>query len=796
MSKDTTELKFDARGRAREESIVICDHVRFTVLTERLLRIEYDPAGKFEDRPTQTVLCRDFPTPEFHVVRRGEGVEISTPSFHLVYDGGGLAAEHLYIDAKNNYTNYGARWRFGERTYGDPPRHNNLLGTARTLDKLDGGCELGFGLIGRSGHSFFDDTASLALDGRGRPAERAPGTLDYYYLCCQHDYFGTLRDFYRLSGAPPMIPRYTLGNWWSRYHRYSDEGYSALMDKFERQDIPFSVAVLDMDWHLTKIPEKYGRGWTGFTWNRSLFPDPEDFLRRLHDRGMHTVLNLHPADGVQGYEDAYREMAEDTGVDPDSDEPVNFDFTDETFINAYFRRLIRPEEERGVDFWWIDWQQGKTCRMPGLDPMWALNHYHYLDNGRDGKRGMILSRYTGLGSQRYPAGFSGDTISTWKSLEFQPYFTATAVNAGYPWWSHDIGGFKTGVRDSELFLRWLQFGVFSVFMRLHSSNSPFTSKDPDSFEPSVRPVIADWLRLRYRLIPYIYTAVSGAARELCPPIYPVYYRYPEASAAYSVPNEYFLGSELLVCPITSPADPDTGYGSVCAWIPDGIWTDIFTGHPYRGGRRLILNRPREQMPVLAKPGGIVPLAAGGRGNSTANPDELEIMVFPGASNSYELYEDAGEGDGYRRGEYAVTHCRLEWGDTPVFTAEVTGDLSVLPTERGITVSFRGFESFTPVSELPFTSSFDPATRTLTVCFGRLPAGTPIRIELSGARADAHADIPARVFEFLNYARLPVELKTQLYGLYRHDYSDGELAASIAAADPPKAVRDILFELSF
>ena len=105
-----------------------------------------------------------------------------------------------------------------------------------------------------------------------------------------------------------MIPRYTLGNWWSRYHRYSDEGYSALMDKFERQDIPFSVAVLDMDWHLTKIPEKYGRGWTGFTWNRSLFPDPEDFLRRLHDRGMHTVLNLHPADGVQGYEDAYRGM--------------------------------------------------------------------------------------------------------------------------------------------------------------------------------------------------------------------------------------------------------------------------------------------------------------------------------------------------------------------------------------------------------------------------------------------------------------------------------------------------------
>ena len=159
-----------------------------------------------------------------------------------------------------------------------------------------------------------------------------------------------------------MVPRYALGNWWSRYYEYSEQSYMELMNRFEEERVPFTVAVIDMDWHIVHVDEKYGSGWTGYTWNKELFPDPERFLSWLHARGMKTTLNVHPADGVQGYEDAYPEMAKRMGVDAKHEEPVNFDISSPEFLDAYFDVLHHPLEKQGVDFWWIDWQQGKTAR--------------------------------------------------------------------------------------------------------------------------------------------------------------------------------------------------------------------------------------------------------------------------------------------------------------------------------------------------------------------------------------------------------------------------------------------------
>ena len=128
--------------------------------------------------------------------------------------------------------------------------------------------------------------------------------------------------------------------------------------------------------------------------------------------------------------------------------------------------------------WWIDWQQGSESRFPGVDPLWLLNHYHFLRSARKEKRPFIFSRYAGPGSHRYPAGFSGDSVTSWNSLRFQPYFTATAANIGYGWWSHDIGGHCAGKKDPELMMRWVQLGVFSPIMRLHSTSNLFNGKEP------------------------------------------------------------------------------------------------------------------------------------------------------------------------------------------------------------------------------------------------------------------------------------------------------------------------------
>ena len=743
---------FTLDGTCRPEACVRGDVYRFTVLTGHILRLEYDPEGIFEDRPSQTVVCRNLPVPEFSVRDDGKKLEIDTKNYHLIYYYSyekKFNANNLIIDAKNNLTNYGARWHFG-----DPPRHNNLFGTARTLDKAEGSVPLSHGLMDRGGRSFFDDSETALFEPDGTFASRRPGTLDVYYVCCHDEYTETLKEFYTLAGPPPMLPRYALGNWWSRWYPYTEESYLSLFDRFQKEDYPFSMAVLDMDWHVTEVDPKYGKGWTGFTWDKTKFPDPKAFAEALHGKGAHLSLNLHPADGVQGCENAYETMANAMGIDPASDQPVVFDMTNPTFTKAYFEHLMHPLEKDGVDHWWIDWQQGRKCAVPGLDPLWLLNHHHYVDNCRDGKRGLILSRYCGLGGHRYPAGFSGDTVVSWKSLSFQAYFTATAANVGFCFWSHDIGGFMFGVRDPELFVRWLQLGVLSPFNRLHSHKNEFASKEPWNYHPNYTAAIGTWLRLRHRLIPYLYSETYRQHKDLIPVIRPMYYDYPKDNRAYSQRNQYLFGSQLMVCPITAPADPITGMGSVKAWIPEGVWTDFFTGKTYKGRRVTVLNRPIESCPVLAKAGAIVPTALYPKGdNGTENPAEAEILVFPGADGTYTLFEDDGISNGYREGKACLTTFTYKESQG-LFTVRTEGDLSCIPASRVYRITFRGFAPLNVCGGQEV--SYDRATRSTTVTVRSLNAD----LTLSPAQAEEESAVE-QARNFLRFAKVDITAKQKM-----------------------------------
>ena len=164
-----------------------------------------------------------------------------------------------------------------------------------------------------------------------------------------HDYDEALRAFYAVSGRPPVLPRWALGNWWSRYHRYSADTYLELLDRFERRAACRSRSPCST-WTgtgSTRVPERYGSGWTGYSWERELFPDPEAFLAELHRRGMRVTLNVHPADGVRAFEDAYPAMAEALGRDPGGEEPIAFDITDRAFLEAYFERAPPPARGAG-----------------------------------------------------------------------------------------------------------------------------------------------------------------------------------------------------------------------------------------------------------------------------------------------------------------------------------------------------------------------------------------------------------------------------------------------------------------
>lgn len=770
---------------APEASIVRGERWRVTMLTPRLIRLEWSPSGRFDDRATQVVLHRDFPTHEFHVSRTGEGVHIANEHLQLDYDGRPFSPGGLRV-AVNGITAYHAVWRYGQpekaQHFGVP---TNLGGTARTLDEADGAVPLEPGLVSAMGYAILDDTASLAFDDDGWLTQREDGAIDLYVFAHGHDFVAALRDFYALSGPQPLLPRFALGNWWSRYHRYTDAEYRELMEQFDAHGIPFSVAVVDMDWHLTEIDPAIGSGWTGYTWNRDCFPDPAAFLAWLHDRGMKVSLNVHPADGVRRHEEAYERVAEAVGIDPASGRPVAFDLTDERFRDAYFRLLHHPLEDEGVDFWWVDWQQGPYSRVPGLDPLWLLNHLHFLDSARRGARPLTFSRYAGPGSHRYPVGFSGDSVISWDSLAFQPYFTATAANIGYGWWSHDIGGHMFGVKDDELATRWVQLGCFSPVNRLHSTLNPFNSKEPWRFNPVAERVQTEFLRMRHRLVPYLYTMNERAHREGRPIVEPLYWHGVDLELL-RCPTSYRFGSELHVAPITTPAVAGTNLGSVVTRLGPGAWVDVLTGCVYDGGRTVTMHRDLAGYPVLARAGGIVPLT-GTDDLRVDNPAALEIRVHAGASGELTLYED----DDAAHPRAVRTRLAFDW-DAATFTVHpADGDLDVVPAVRRLTVVLVGAAE-TTAGDLP--SRYDPQTASLTVEVGEVATATGATVRFDGPLVLSDNDVPGRVTRMLDAFEVPFRTKDLVVQAVGAHDTPATRARAVLELDVEQPVKDAVLEL--
>jgi len=690
-------FKINCSPVSKKDSIITVGDTRFTVLTPCLVRIEVSNGGHFCDEPTQAVWFRDFDNPKFTQNVIKTRAVIKTELVEFCYD----TAKHkmLYINLADSrhITDFNS---------------GNLKGTCRTLDVSYGKEKLDDGIVSRNGVAMLNDGKSLVIGEDGLPKPREYKQTDDYFFAYGNDYINAVRDYFKLTGFAPLIPRFALGNWWSRYKAYTQEEYLTLMQRFINSKIPITVATVDMDWHWVDVKKRFGKeaaknshcytvkekffdittdgGWTGYSWNTELFPNPQEFLKNLHDNGFKVTLNLHPATGIRFFEDCYNDFAKFMGDDPKEKKQYQFDITDKKFIEAYFSIVHKPLQDMGVDFWWIDWQQGNKTNIPGLDPLWALNHYHSLDIARDGKRRpLTLSRFAGAGSHRYPLGFSGDTFQNWKVLDFQPYFTSTATNIGYTWWSHDIGGHYKGKKDDELYLRWVQLGVFSPIMRLHSVSNEFMGKEPWKYSKSVETVVSDFMRLRHRMLPYLYTMnyrTHTDGRAICEPMY---YEYPNCDEAYNCKNEYRFGSELIVAPITEPKNKNTLLAGTKAWIPEGRYTDIFNNRIYNGPMSIKLFRDDSSIPVLAKEGAIIPLATNGEDNSFENPESLEILVYRG-NNSFSMYEDDGETKEFENGKFAFTDFAVfEKGDTIEFNINsVRGDKSVVPNVRNYTLSFR------------------------------------------------------------------------------------------------------------
>ncbi len=775
----TNRFNWTTDGKANKRATFTGPFYRFTFLTDRLVRIEYDKSGDFEDRASQSFFIRNLPVPDFTVSVDENGV-LRVETGHIVFtykENEEFSPETLQIKLKSAP---GTIWHYGETPEG-------LKGTARTLDGANGKIPLGEGVVSRTGIAVIDDSNSLLLDENGWLTARKEDTKDIYVFAYGHDYKAAVRDLYKVTGTPSMLPQYALGNWWSRYNPYTQDEYQNLMLRFKKEQIPFSVAIVDMDWHLVDINDENGerdpRGWTGYTWNEELFPDYKGFLNFFKEEKIHTALNLHPAAGIGPHEKQYNEFCAAIGQDPEKKEWIPFDILNPDFAEKYFDILHHPYEDEGVDFWWMDWQQGnnfsklysesiKEKGLENVDPLWILNHLHILDITRNGKRPMFFSRYAGIGSHRYQIGFSGDSIRTWKSLEFQPYFTSTASNVGYSWWSHDIGGFMYGYKDDELTVRWMQLGVFSPINRLHSTRSPFAGKEPWNMQPEFEKVACDWLRLRHKLNPYIYTMNYRNHKDLAPMIEPMYYSYPECDSAYEVKKQYMFGTELMVAPISEKSDPVSLMARTDVWFPEGEWFDYFTGLKYTGNKMTEVYRKLGEYPVFAKAGAIIPTNKYYNDNELINREELTVDVFPGKTNEFTLYQDEGDGERYKEGHFVTTKMKLDWTESPKFTIESSeGDMKLIPKKRTYTVRFRALGNEPKINvtlngkTAKYTSVYDAESETAVVVITAKAVET-VEIELVGENLiTENKQVEKRAFDIIMHAQCEYGAKDDMWKIF-------------------------------
>ena len=667
-----------SKVKAKEEVTFTGNNYRVTVLSECLVRLEYSLDGIFEDRPTELALCRDFVVPEFKVEQDEKYLEIKTKYFTLNYaKGKPYEASKIAPDSnlKVVLNDTDKMW------YPGHAEARNFYGTNVSIENKTK-VKLEKGLYSTDGFCSIDDSKSLIIDEDGYLHEKEREHVDMYLFMYRRDFGRCLKDYFTLTGKPPLIPRWALGIWWNRDIPYSFIDAKKLVTEFNRNNIPLSILLLGNSWHKQNLINKKPTE-TGFSFNNDLYPNPTELFSYMHDRGIRVGLTINPEDGILPTEDRYTDLIADTEAKPGAIIPFNV--FNKTFLIKYFQTMIYPLNNYGTDFFFIEYNVDSK-------PLRALNYYHYNDYKKDqAKRGLILSRNGLLASHRYPTHYSGKTLVSWKTLENLPYFNSTASNIGVSWWSHDIGGFEGGIEDSELYMRYVQLGTYSPIFRFASKAGHYYKREPWRWDVKTFKVVQEYCNLRHRLVPYLYNEGYKYAKTGLPLIQPLYYRIPEIYDEPAYKNEYYFGSELFVAPITKPKDSVMNRAVERVYLPSGMWYDFKTGKKFPGNKRYVLFFKDEDYPVFAKSGSIVPLADLEENINVTNPPKsLEIHVFPGASNIYNLYEDDGTTKLNEEGYYIVTRIDYNYllNNHTIIIRPVEGKSGIIPEERNYRIRFR------------------------------------------------------------------------------------------------------------
>jgi len=635
MEENKIEETIDVKKNpleANEETVIKGNYYRISILTERLIRLEYHPEGIFYDNETQLVKFRNFPKSEFQVTQDSRFLVIKNKYFTLSYtkersfDGGKLVPmANLKVDLNGTDRSW----------YYNHPEVKNYKGNFVCLDGSEEDEKSQNGLYSMDGFASIDDSNNYLYDNNNLVKRDGKG-IDIYLFIYGNDFKLALKDYFTLTGYPAMIPRYALGNWWSRDLNYTKDELLELVNHFEKREIPLSVLLLDEGWHIKEVNDK--KLSTGYSFNKELIPNPQELINELHKKNIHLGLNYNPVNGIYPHEEMYPNIANHFGIT--DNKIIAFDPLNPTLLNAIHQFMTSPLTNMGVDFFWNDIKANETNK----ENLWILNNSLFNSPYTNStKRKMILARNGLIATHRYPITYTGKTLVGWEMLNKIPTIHARASNIGVNWISNDVNGNYGGTEEEELYIRSVELATFSPILRFHAPSGKYYRKEPWRWNVRTLEVVDKYLILRHRLIPYLYSEGYNYHKHGNLFLRPLYYDYPWIYDDTNYKNEYYFGN-MLISPILTKKDPLINRTIHKFFIPEGIWYDFTTGKKFPGNKEYLSFFRDEDYPVFVKRGAIIPLNNTNELNFTGNPDSLEIHVFPGESNHYNLYEDKDDNE--------------------------------------------------------------------------------------------------------------------------------------------------------
>jgi len=667
--------------KASSSGPITFGHARFTVIDPFCVRMEYQPENKFIDDPSLFAIERKTDFQNFTTQQWQDHIIIDTGKLEVTFinDGKIFNNKNLSVSIRQEH-GQPILWYAGEKN------KNNLGGTRDGLDGIDGPVQLDDGILARDGWFVLDDQKNILKDNwiANRPKDHG---IDWFFFGYGTDFKSALKSYTKASGEVPMPRKYVLGSWYSRWWPYSSDDYKKIVGEFHDHDFPLDNVVMDMDWHKKNA-------WGGYSWNRSLFPNPDEYLKWIHDQHLHATLNDHPNSGVGPFEDNYSQFMSDFGRMASSGETIPYNGGDQKYISTLFKDMHGPLEKIGIDFWWVDWEGDNLFEFNRLD--W-INETYWRHSQHDNLRGQQFSRWGGFGDHRHPIHFSGDTNIAWPVLQFEVPFSSTSGNSGAFFWTHDMGGFTALFRNGELLARWVQFGAFSAALRLHSTNKWNLDKRPWAYGSDIENSMRISYQLRSEFFPYTYSSVWQSHAHSIPFIRPLYIEEPEIEESYKNPQEYLYGDNILVAPIVTPGKGSSKTAFQTVYFPSGNWFNWFTGEEIQGPAKKTVFADLNSFPLFIRGGTPVVLQPYTERMGTDPISTLIVRTYPHSTSlktnpefdHFTLHEDDGITEDYKKGLYSSTEIKMEENDkwTVVTLQPTIGSFAGQLDERGYIIEF-------------------------------------------------------------------------------------------------------------